>query len=759
MQNNRGSIALQALMSTFLGVSFVLTYVSLSRYIVAETAVEQTARKVSRCLTPTDPECAQYSATPPNVEWEWYATSTEELGTAVSKTIDYNATINEQPWVAAYTTYTVPMKRYTSNNNREYRYVKHQISATDSLDKGYKPTVIPLFPQFDRDRVEETAKDREPDYWFNRLLNFDASNFTRVVNSSASVGAETYETFRSSWVTVPRLDVTGNTACADGYSCGAAAQANSRNGESFLSTAFVAVKAFAYITSDSDAAVVRWARSPIDGARGLVLETSGGQTYELGGRDNVGLLTEGKWVNLVLRGPAGSNGGTVFHEHIAVPRGEKFRITGSIYAMNAPIKAKVMIYYYFDNYEKSVEKKRFTANCNEKLLRNGENEATCPAVTECAIPSEAMGVFHAIKIDSCPIVGKRAERASCSANVADTWESSLSAKEVELASCVSPTTEDGICGWTEVGEAAPVYSWDGTDREGRKVSCAIPVPKEVANVKPIYQRVNAGYVPPISMFDLGLPTGLSVNDDKAKIVIHQSGDPKQVAVKGYPFDGTGTPEVKLVLPKKASKGFECQVDANEPPTLGQVLRAYAELNGYKEATDSEVVFNYSATPIAETVVGEKTSCGDYNMAQNVGSCVNYTIQHGAKKLCGTSTLLGYFSEADFPQGPAICGNSSIICTRGNANVLEIVDASRNINEDIARDVVGYPEFQKYLPASKLNCEESGCVNIGVTSGNEREAGVSVSYNMPLSFPFDLLLGMKHVTLTNEKKEDWEMQVE
>ena len=57
MLNNKGSLILSNLFTVAGGIVFTLLFINLTKYLTADSALEQAITKASRCLTPTDAEC------------------------------------------------------------------------------------------------------------------------------------------------------------------------------------------------------------------------------------------------------------------------------------------------------------------------------------------------------------------------------------------------------------------------------------------------------------------------------------------------------------------------------------------------------------------------------------------------------------------------------------------------------------------------------------------------------------------------------
>ena len=70
--------------------------------------------------------------------------------------------------------------------------------------------------------------------------------------------------------------------------------------------------------------------------------------------------------------------------------------------------------------------------------------------------------------------------------------------------------------------------------------------------------------------------------------------------------------------------------------------------------------------------------------------------------------------------------------------------------------IGQAELARMLPETSFNCEASGCARVGIDLTNGSAAEVSASYNLPITFPVNLLIGSDYVKIVHSAREQLEM---
>ena len=472
----RGSAILPALITTLGGATFALLYLNLARYVAASNAVEQAARKVARCLTPSDPEneCVAYDQVVAPRKWAWSKQVVGETGEERANLVRYQGTMYRADWFADYTTYSiesetprigwttfdVPVRHLEvqlpgTARFAEYSYRLNSPAGAESVpaEDFYVPAhpfartvnsggrLVTVqeewFPAFDRQNVEDPDKDSSTKRWLQTpaiaggAADRKFGDYFRALSissaKSAVLSAGKTGVFESQRITIPALPgKERNPGCGLGYSCGVTDDAGCGRcvsdpgldrcaacgapGAAFTKYAFLAVKAFAQVRSThrGRASGIRWADGE-NGDRGLQLllyDEKGvlRQTMDLGGRnlcspiEYAPAVASGSWCNLVLRGPAGANGGSVFHERLAVKRGWSFRVVGRIHAELEESEVRPEFYFYYDDYQlrqgastSSGEAESATDYlCGKRRIEEiGSALTQCPSPSECGVPVKA----------------------------------------------------------------------------------------------------------------------------------------------------------------------------------------------------------------------------------------------------------------------------------------------------------------------------------------------------------------------------------
>lgn len=291
--DNRGSNTLAGLFATGSGVLFAMLMADAGRYVIARSAVYQAAEEVTRCLTPTDPACVDYSAVSGNQLYDWYGVNSGIEVTRSADRYNYIGTVKRQRWelsVPGYEIHKVPLPPVVSNllnipirnfraalNNYERRYASIQANFDELIMTQvmrYAPLVEPSFPEF-HPLYEQQLRWQPAADWQPIRLNIPGSvtggyspgTFTeqptadfptkRILSGDSAI-------FETGEFEVPELKAgddilclnSTGSACDISYAAGGAAS-------DMWSHAHVAIKAFAEIRKVGAGSMeIRWAGSP-----------------------------------------------------------------------------------------------------------------------------------------------------------------------------------------------------------------------------------------------------------------------------------------------------------------------------------------------------------------------------------------------------------------------------------------------------------------------------------------------------------------
>lgn len=413
LRRDAGSLSLQAVFSITAGLLFLFTFVDLVRYVQAINAVHQTARRVARCLSPTDPDCISLPSAPGSLQADWSAPA------VVGKTVitqvnryNYSARMFREHWVAHYDTYEIrkgtrPNVQSTvykvaqkvfrpALNSFQYVYFWVKATAERAVEKiVFQPKQEPSFPAYLQSE-EDASVNSAPSSWTPYGLrkassnHFEADTGVGFLFSQLSLQAQTeisqkvgpitdhYFEFVTSPVTVPLIvGATSKSICkgasrltncsdlimqeAEGDVDTQGREKTSGDGE-WYRFANLALKAFAWIEpAKGTSPAAKWGVNSAT-RDGLSLEFWNPGDYprpekmqrlNLGGRAWSEKSSKPRWYNLWLRGPRSSTGGfDSNYAGIKIPRGGIFRVRARISLNQALSKARVrpVLLYYLNTY-------------------------------------------------------------------------------------------------------------------------------------------------------------------------------------------------------------------------------------------------------------------------------------------------------------------------------------------------------------------------------------------------------------------------
>jgi hypothetical protein len=389
---------------------------NLVQYISFSTAVEQASIAVSRCLTPTDPECVQYlpaASSAPTQQWYGYdANSLDNSNIDIFATrFNYSASMNARVYLADYDTFmirkitpqvawnevTVPQQTFSLALNRwENVYGTLNIPPSTIQVNYYRPIVEPVFPT---NFTQDTTRD--PASWAQfTSANGNVQPFSELQAIDVSQPAQGFRTFITPRVVVPilpNLTDMPSPGCllADGHTeCSSSDNANFISGQ-WQNYARLAIKPMALAIRRANNNSIRWDQGSFGSGAGIYVNVYNPSnvliyTYCLGGRDEE-TISGNTWFNMWLRGTTGSNGGSSVtrcgvnpfstkdndYSNILIPRGSSFEIVGYLTVRNIDL-AQVLFQYYFDQYTPATRSESFAAlRCSDVLLSAKQNRPLC----------------------------------------------------------------------------------------------------------------------------------------------------------------------------------------------------------------------------------------------------------------------------------------------------------------------------------------------------------------------------------------------
>ncbi|MBL7663065.1 hypothetical protein JNK13_09980, partial [bacterium] len=191
--------------------------------------------------------------------------------------------------------------------------------------------------------------------------------------------------------------------------------------------------------------------------------------------------------------------------------------------------------------------------------------------------------------------------------------------------------------------------------------------------------------------------------------------------------------------------YECEGRNGTYLTLEERLRAYAALE-LPVASDPQYTFAYNDQMLRTVEASEAT---------NLPACSPLKPYCSVKT--ETSVDLGVFRISQYPSGPPACHDGTYTrCTSEVVgNIEEPGDPDRYVDVELAK-AVGLQEIERFNPGYERDCQDPSCAKIEVEMTSPITATVKASYEVPLFFPLDILLGHPSIKVSSEKEEVYEM---
>lgn len=306
------------------------------------------------------------------------------------------------------------------------------------------------------------------------------------------------------------------------------------------------------------------------------------------------------------------------------------------------------------------------------------------------------------------------------------------------------------------------FSWSAPqDQSGRvitdpgSVRSSTRSPNDASGV---WERSQTAWQPDPSFFDWSTlggppPAGASISyqrTSRTRVDIRNSYPLATQAVPELPFFGE---------PNVADYDRDCSLEAvcaeNTPSfaNIHEALRHYAA-SARPEAANRALAF-HSSSAISHT---ELISKNGEALPAGLQTCTPFRTACTNELFVSNEVFLGEYAAASYPSGPPECHDGSYASCRSEfapGTVIQDQAPTQIVDQDLAK-TIGYDEMRRIFRDAKPDCSEAGCMNISVTTDAGPQAEVGVSYELPITFPFDLILGRKSVTVRHRKMEVQEL---
>ncbi len=555
MANSRGSYLIGSTLTSLFALSLYAMVTYYSQLSLARQAVIAATHRVLRCVTATASDCLVSGADEDRTV-EWYLEHTAPRALLRRDQFRYSGEYVEQQWELRGTVFeqllapapqlilptsAIPQRSFRAQLNRFERRIVH-LSARgtryrDNLVPTLRPVNEPNFPHFDLSF--ERARDRRPaDEWYPLALSpgGELTEFPLLFEKSAEtttpIRSNSSATFNSPIIPVPTLPSAIPCLTAAGAQCSAAT-----GNHDISHFASLAIKAFATITPQANrAAEVRWGdfgRAPglevvVWSAADVAAAKINGTSLPdraptcLGGRDWVTVAAGSTSpINLWLRGPSGSTGGSAplcpdnrtSHTPIEVERGGAFQIRARLSTREAPIVATVLLTHFLETFSTAQR----TASVAESFhcertfpLRTDRPLLGCPAAERCDLTARDAIANCSIWVETVPVCEAplapdpeifASSKYECPAT-APTPYCVFQSMPKERPGCPAPTDRK-ICGWTTIADLPPLITptpaidCGAALNYGKAVHC-----EPRSQLEPVLKEEAAGHVPPCAAAQL-----------------------------------------------------------------------------------------------------------------------------------------------------------------------------------------------------------------------------------------------------------------
>lgn len=314
----------------------------------------------------------------------------------------------------------------------------------------------------------------------------------------------------------------------------------------------------------------------------------------------------------------------------------------------------------------------------------------------------------------------------------------------------SISVEQPEVSWRPVDESTPLR-WEKAaspfDEDGTVLSSPLVIREatvELPSIRLELQRSDASWVPGLDVFGLTPAEQALVATRPGLTRVPVSVSERSIE-HVYPFSRSPEFEISdLLLSDRSS----C---AGRPAPLDERLRAFAAAE-VAAANDPSVRFEGTAEYIDSQRIFASGGCRpDEARAVSVPACTKVSITEHSGDLCPPSEYLGRFDASAFPDGPSECAREGIECLR-EAVVENITDRAPRTEVDIERArSKGFEEISRAFAGASLGCEDIGCFNAEIDT-SAAETSITARYEMPLTFPLDLITGRDRVSLRRSKQE-------
>ena len=295
-----------------------------------------------------------------------------------------------------------------------------------------------------------------------------------------------------------------------------------------------------------------------------------------------------------------------------------------------------------------------------------------------------------------------------------------------------------------------VRSINPVDEFGNTITDPLSVRTATLNwqsVGDIYKRTDSSWTPPLSSFALSGAELAAVSTGAASLSLISEED-LQIQT-GYPFANRPEFEIPGFIPSPQS----LETCTGDVVPLEERLKHYADRQISGIASNA-VWFNSSASYVDTANASSVSTCNGAQNSVPVPPCTVLSDPHTRSLTCGSDTYLGRFDSAN---SPLLCQNGTYDECRSEFVSGTEGTYEQNVDINLAK-AAGMRELQRAYPRTLLGCDTVDCSNVDVDLSADDRAKVTVSYNLPLSFPFSEIVGTNSMNISAEKEDIRELSL-
>jgi hypothetical protein len=217
----------------------------------------------------------------------------------------------------------------------------------------------------------------------------------------------------------------------------------------------------------------------------------------------------------------------------------------------------------------------------------------------------------------------------------------------------------------------------------------------------------------------------------------------------YPFANNAEYEIPPFIPNPES----LQSCTGDIVPIEDRLRYYA--NHQIPGIESGEIWFAGAASFADTAsILNQSTCSGQTVNVSVPRCSVLSELFTRSVTCRADTYLG---RTESTEVPPVCHSGVYSQCRSEYVGGQGATYEESVDQNLAKSA-GFRELQRAYPFSIPGCDLSNCSNIEIDLSESDRAGVSVSYNLPISFPLKEIVRADSLRVSAEKEDIRELSL-